>query len=74
MTPHFNSLNVTEKVVLINILKLERSLNFDQLKINEASARMTKLQKNYINVFRTKNPDLRHMKSVEIVGYNRLLV
>ena len=48
---------------MINIMKLERSLNFDQLKINEALPKIEKLEKNYVNVFRIKNPDLRHMES-----------
>ena len=57
MTPHFKSLMEHEKILLVDIMKLERSLNFDQLKINEALPRIAKLEKNYINVFRTKNPD-----------------
>ena len=60
--------------MLIDIMKLERSLNFNALKINEALPRIEKLEKNYVNVFRTKNPDLRHLRSEEIIGYNELLV
>lgn len=60
--------------MLIDIMKLERSLNFNALKINEALPRIEKLEKNYVNVFRTKNPDLRHMKRQEIMDYNELLV
>ena len=74
MTPHFKSLTSTEKILVIDIMKLERNLNFDQLKINEALPRIEKLEKNYVNVFRTKNPDLRHMRREEITGYNELLV
>ena len=59
---------------MVDIMKLERSLNFNRLKITEALPRIQKLEKNYLNVFRTKNPDLRHMRNEEIVGYNELLV
>ena len=55
-------------------MKLERSIKYDQLKVSEALPRIEKLEKNYVNVFRTKNPDLKHMRSEEIVGYNALLV
>ena len=55
-------------------MKLERSKNFDQLKIDEAQPRIEKLEKNYVNVFRTKNPDLKHMGNEEMICYNQLLV
>ena len=63
MTPHFMSLSLNNKILLVDIMKLERSLNFDKLKINEALPRIDKLEKNYVTVFKTKNPDLRHMKN-----------
>ena len=55
-------------------MKLERSMKYDLLKINETTPKIEKLKRNYVNVFRMKNPDLRHMKREEIICYNRLLV
>ena len=54
-------------------MKLERSIKYDLLKINETSPKIEKLERNYVNVFRIKNPELRHMRREEIIGYNDLL-
>ena len=59
---------------MMSVLRLERTIKTDELKRQETNEKINKMQRKYVNTFRLRNPDLRHLKIEQIKNYTDLLV
>ena len=61
MTSYYKDLPAAERSLIKNIISLDSNLKQSGLKIRTQQIKIERLTEKYMNTFRSKNPDLRHL-------------
>ena len=61
MTNYYKDLPAGERSLIKNIISLDANLKQNDAKIRSEQIKIEKLKEKYLDTFRSRNPDLRHL-------------
>ena len=74
MTTYYRSLPSEKKIFMKGIISLDCKIRQSSARIRDEQVRIDRLREKYVNVFRSRNADLRHLKYEQIKIYTDLLI